>query len=106
MTVATAAVHRRRRFPLVWIVPIVTALIGGWLAWDTFSKRGPTITISFEAGGGLQAGQSQLKIQDVVMGAAQTILVAPHPSQGFVDGQDARAGDELLSDQNNLLSLK
>ena len=46
----TAGVHRRRRIPLVWIVPLVTALIGGWLAWDTFSKRGPTIVVSFETG--------------------------------------------------------
>ena len=42
----TAGVHRRRRIPLVWIVPIVTALIALWLAWDTLSKRGPTITIA------------------------------------------------------------
>jgi len=42
----TAGVHRRRRIPLVWIVPLITALIAAWLAWDTFSKRGPTIVIS------------------------------------------------------------
>ena len=41
----TAGVHRRRRIPLIWIVPIVTGLIALWLAWDTFSKKGPTITI-------------------------------------------------------------
>jgi len=30
-----ATVRRRRRFPLVWLVPIVSALIGAYLAWDT-----------------------------------------------------------------------
>ena len=44
--------------PLVWIVPAVTALIALWLAWDTYSKRGPTITVSFDSAGGLTAGQS------------------------------------------------
>ena len=48
--VPTASVRRSRRIPLVWIVPLLTALIGGWLAWDTFSKRGPTIVIAFEIG--------------------------------------------------------
>ena len=37
----TAGVHRRRRIPLIWIVPLLTGLIAAWLAWDTFSKRGP-----------------------------------------------------------------
>ena len=29
--VGAASVRRRRRFPLVWLVPIATALIAGWL---------------------------------------------------------------------------
>jgi paraquat-inducible protein B len=99
MTVATAAVHRRRRFPLVWIVPIVTALIGGWLAWDTLSKRGPTITISFESAEGLQAGQSQLKFKDVVMGTVKTIVVAPDLSKVFVTVETVREAKNLLTDK-------
>src|SRR6187455_614232 len=57
----TAAVRRQRRIPLIWTVPLLTALIGGWLAWDTFSKRGPTIVVEFDYGNGLTPGQSQLK---------------------------------------------
>ena len=72
-----AGVKRRRRIPLVWIVPLLTGLIGLWLAWDTFSKRGPTITIQFETADGLTAGQSQLKYKNVVMGTVQSIAVAP-----------------------------
>lgn len=99
MTVTTATVHRRRRFPLVWIVPIVTALIGGWLAWDTLSKRGPTITITFEAAEGLQAGQSQLKFKDVVMGTVKTITVAPDFSKVVVTVETVREAKDLLSDK-------
>jgi paraquat-inducible protein B len=99
MTVATAAVHRRRRFPLVWIVPIVTALIGGWLAWDTFSKRGPTITISFEAAEGLQAGQSQLRYKDVVMGTVKSIAVAPDLSKVLVTVETVREAKALLTEK-------
>ena len=60
-TLPQAAMRRARRFPIIWIVPLVAVLIGAWLAWDTLSKEGPTIKISFESGEGLQAGQSQLK---------------------------------------------
>ena len=55
----------RRRVSPIWIVPIVAVLIGAWLAWDTLSKEGPTIRVTFDSGEGLQAGQSQLKFKDI-----------------------------------------
>src|SRR5580765_2574008 len=67
----TAAVRRARRIPLIWTVPLITALIGGWLAWDTFSKRGPSIVVEFDNGSGLTPGQSQLKYKDVPMGTVK-----------------------------------
>jgi paraquat-inducible protein B len=70
--IPTAGARHRRRIPLVWIVPVLTALIAAWLAWDTFSKRGPTINISFETASGLTAGQSQLKFKNVTVGTVQT----------------------------------
>ena len=43
---------RRRRISVVWIIPIVAILIGGWLAYTTISEKGPTITITFETAEG------------------------------------------------------
>ena len=98
-TVPTAGARRRRRIPLVWIVPLLTALIAAWLAWDTYSKRGPTITVSFEAAAGLQAGQSQLKFKDVVMGTVKTIVVTPDFSKVLVTVETTREAEGLLSDK-------
>ena len=96
---ATAGVHRRRRIPLVWIVPIVTALIALWLAWDTLSKRGPTITIAFDSAAGLTAGQSQLKYKNVVMGTVKTITVAPDLTKVIVSIETVREAEPLLTDK-------
>ena len=60
-TLPHAATRHSRRLSIIWIVPLVAVAIGGWLAWDTLSKEGPRIKISFDSGEGLQAGQSQLK---------------------------------------------
>jgi paraquat-inducible protein B len=98
-TAAKADVRPARRFPLVWIVPIVTALIAAWLAWDTFSKRGPTITISFESAEGLQAGQSQLKFKDVAMGTVKTIVVAPDLSKVLVTVETVREAEAFFTDK-------
>jgi len=97
--VPTASTHRRRRISLIWIVPVITALIAGWLAWDTFSKRGPTITVSFNTAEGLQAGQSQLKYRDVTMGTVKGIRIAPDLSKVLVTIETIREAAPLLTDK-------
>src|SRR5471030_1520919 len=97
--VPTAGAHRRRRIPLIWAVPVVAGLIALWLAWDTYSKRGPTITVSFDSGDGLQAGQSQLKFKDVTMGTVKSIAVTPDFNKVLVTIETTREAESLLSDK-------
>ncbi|UYN93132.1 MAG: MCE family protein [Enhydrobacter sp.] len=97
--VPIAGVRQRRRIPLVWLVPAVTLLIALWLAWDTYSKRGPTITVAFEQADGLQAGQSQLKFKDVTMGTVKSIAVAPDFSKVLVRIETTREAEPLLTDK-------
>src|SRR6202790_3385314 len=68
-----AAVHRSRRFPVIWTIPIIAIAIGAWLAWDTLSKEGPQIVISFEDAEGLTAGQSQLKFKDITLRTVENL---------------------------------
>ncbi|MFL5285427.1 MAG: MlaD family protein [Rhodopila sp.] len=96
---ASATTRQRRRLPLVWLVPIISTFIAAWLAWHTYSKRGPTITISFENAEGLQAGQSHLKFKDVDMGAVNSITVAPDLSKVLVTVETNRQADPLLTDK-------
>src|SRR5437879_12020559 len=102
----TAGIHRRRRIPLIWIVPLLTGLIAAWLAWDTFSKRGPTITISFDSAAGLTAGQSQLKYKNVVMGTVKSITVAPNLTKVTVTIETVREAEPLLTDKTIFRGVK
>lgn len=95
----SATVRHRRRIPLVWIVPILSALIAGWLAWDTFSKRGPTITVAFDTAAGLTAGQSQLKYRNVVMGTVKSIAIPPDLSKVLVTIETVKEAEALLTDK-------
>ena len=45
---AVAAPKRRRSPQLVWLIPIVAVLVGGWLAVKAVLEQGPTITITFK----------------------------------------------------------
>ncbi|MGF1644487.1 MAG: intermembrane transport protein PqiB [Thiotrichales bacterium] len=63
-----AQVERARRLSLVWLVPLVAALAGGWLFVHTWSERGPTITIMFEVAEGLEIGKTRVRYKDVDVG--------------------------------------
>jgi paraquat-inducible protein B len=95
----TAISLRRRRIPLIWLVPVITVLIGAWLAWDTWSKQGPTITISFESGSGLQPGQSQLKYKDIPMGTVKSLEVSPDFSKVIVIVDTTHEATRFLTDK-------
>ncbi len=97
--VPTAGARRRRPIPLVWIVPALAALIAVWLAWDTYSKKGPTITILFDSGDGLQVGQSQLKFKDVVMGTVKSIVVTPDFNKVLITVETTREAEPLLGEK-------
>ena len=67
-----------RRWPSpIWAIPIVSILIASWLVWDTLSKRGPLITVTFQAAEGLQAGQSRVRHRDVDVGLVEGVALSP-----------------------------
>ena len=50
------AVVRTRSWPsTVWLIPLVAAFMGIYLAWWAWSEQGPTITIVFHSAEGLEA---------------------------------------------------
>ncbi len=59
------AVSRRpgpRTLQLVWIIPIVAALVGIGIAIRAFLEHGPTITIHFLTAQGIEAGVIDLRV--------------------------------------------
>jgi paraquat-inducible protein B len=96
---ARASTRRSRRVSTIWIVPLVAIAIGAWLAWDTLSKEGPTITVSFDSGEGLQAGQSQLKYKEIVFGTVKSLTLTPDHARVLVTVATTRQAEPLLTDK-------
>jgi paraquat-inducible protein B len=82
----------------MWLIPLAAIAIGGWLAWDTLSKEGPTITLSFETAEGLQAGQSQLKFKEIVLGTVKSLDLTADHSHVLVRIATTRQAESLLTD--------
>ncbi|MGI4839296.1 MAG: intermembrane transport protein PqiB [Janthinobacterium lividum] len=69
---------RRRRFnvSLVWLVPIVAAVIGLSMVVHNSLSAGPKITVSFETAEGLEANKTQVKYKNVVIGQVTAIALS------------------------------
>ena len=77
LALSRSTVDQKRRISLIWAIPIVAILIGAWLVYDTYSKRGPLITVTWQAAQGLVAGQSVVKHKDVQLGQVQSVVLSP-----------------------------
>lgn len=66
--------HRRWSLQLVWLIPVVAALIGGWLAAKAVLDRGPAISISFSTAEGLEPQKTRVKYRSVDIGRVTAVV--------------------------------
>ncbi|VWC56950.1 MULTISPECIES: intermembrane transport protein PqiB [Burkholderia] len=78
---------------LVWLVPLVAALIGIGLVVKSVLERGPEITISFRNADGLEPGKTRVKYKDVEIGTVKAIKLAKDLSHVLVDVQLTKDAD-------------
>lgn len=96
---ADAVVQAKRRFSIVWIVPLVALAIGGWLAFKAISEKGPTITITFATADGLEAGKTKIKYKDVEIGLVESIALSGDTSKVVVKAKMVKGSEPFLTDQ-------
>lgn len=88
----------RWRMQLVWLVPIVAVLIGGWLATKAVLERGEKITISFKTGEGLEAGKTKLKFKDVDIGVVESVSLSLDHRNVLAKAEVARDVADMMVD--------
>ena len=94
-----AQVTGKDRVSLVWLVPIVALIIGGWLAYKAFTEQGPTITIQFKSASGLQAGKTKVKLKDVDIGQVTSIDVGDDMNHVIVTAELKYGSNDYLTDK-------
>jgi paraquat-inducible protein B len=65
---ATVVPPKRGRISVIWIIPILAALVAIGIAVQRILSEGPTITIVFTAAEGIEAGKTLVKYKDVEIG--------------------------------------
>ena len=68
---------KRTRLSLVWLVPIAALVIGAVLIARTLLQAGPEITITFRNAEGLEAGRTEVRFKEVVVGKVTKVGLSP-----------------------------
>jgi paraquat-inducible protein B len=96
---ATAKIQVKRNFSIVWIVPLVALVIGGWLALKAINEKGPIITLTFSSADGLEAGKTKIKFKEVEIGQVETIALSADVSKVVVTAKMIKGTEPYLTDR-------
>ena len=66
---------RRARLSLVWLVPLLALAIGAWLVARAVLQAGPRIEIEFHTAEGLEAGKTEVRYKEVVIGRVDSVTL-------------------------------
>ncbi|MFM9438153.1 paraquat-inducible protein B [Janthinobacterium sp. CG_23.3] len=69
---------------LVWLIPLLAALIGAALVARSVLDQGPTVTVSFRSAEGLEPGKTKVKYKDVEIGLVRAIKLGEDLSKVLV----------------------
>ncbi|MEA3464444.1 MAG: intermembrane transport protein PqiB [Thermodesulfobacteriota bacterium] len=100
MTNNQAVISQKRRFSMVWIVPIVALLLGGWMIIHNYQNRGPIITIQFASAEGIEAEKTHIKALSVDVGVVKSVEINPQFDGVLIRAQVNKEIAPLLRDDS------
>ncbi|HEX4666723.1 MAG TPA: MlaD family protein [Chthoniobacterales bacterium] len=90
-------VERSRSFSPIWIIPIVAALLGLWLAFKYYSSQGPEITVRFETAEGIGEGKTPVLCRSVNIGTVEKVRLTKDLKGVLVTMQMTSEATDLLT---------
>jgi paraquat-inducible protein B len=91
-----ARIRRRRwRISVAWVVPIVAALVAGYLMYDRMREQGPSITITFSDGNGIKPGQTEVRYRGVPIGEVDNVDLSGDHKRVIVTARLRRSAEGI-----------
>jgi paraquat-inducible protein B len=96
---ARAVPKKRTRLSLVWVIPIVAAVAGVWIAVTKILEKGPEITIVFSSADGLVANKTKVNYNGLDIGTLTSIkLMEDHKHVMATAAMSPMAEEFLVKD--------
>ncbi len=93
---ATVAPKKRMRLSIIWIIPILAALVAIGIAIQRIRSEGPSITITFKAAHGIEAGKTFIKYKDVRIGQVTAVELSEDYTKVVVKAKIAKHAAGLM----------
>lgn len=85
---------------LIWLIPVLAAIIGAWQVAVWLGNRGPTITVTFATGDGLEAGKTKVKFRDVDIGQVESVRLGEDAGRVVAEIQMAKEARRFTAEDS------
>jgi paraquat-inducible protein B len=93
---ATVERRRRGRISVVWLIPILAAVVAIGIAVQRILSEGPTITIVLPVAQGIEAGKTAIKYKDVNIGQVTAVKLTPDYAKVEVTAKMIKSAEGLM----------
>ena len=93
---ATRVPKKNRRISVIWVIPILAAVVALGIAVQRILSEGPTITITLKAAQGIEAGKTFIKYKDVNIGQVTAVQLSNDYSRVKVTAKIAKDAAGLI----------
>lgn len=89
-------IKKRSGPSIVWLIPLITAIVGGWLIFKTISEKGPEITITFKTAEGIETGKTKIKYKEIEIGVVDSVRFSKDFSHVIVRARMEKESEPFL----------
>jgi paraquat-inducible protein B len=93
-----AVVQRRSGPSIVWLIPLVAAVVAAVLAFQAVRERGAVIQIAFKSAEGLEAGKTKIRFKNVEVGQVTQIHLSEDLGKVIVIAEMERDAADFLTE--------
>jgi paraquat-inducible protein B len=93
---ATLTPRRRSRISVIWLVPLVAAIVAIGIAVHRILNEGPIISILFKSAEGVEAGKTFIKYKDVKIGQVTAVELHADYSKVMVTARIDKHAEGLM----------
>ncbi|CAM3677837.1 intermembrane transport protein PqiB [Xenorhabdus thuongxuanensis] len=79
-----ARIRKLKSWSPVWIIPIITVLIGAWILFYHFSHQGPDVILITSNAEGIEAGKTKIKSRSVDVGVVESVSLSENLGQVII----------------------
>ncbi len=106
MNMAKPVIRQKIWLSGIWLLPLLSALVGGWMLYQSMIEKGIEISILFDNASGIRAGKTAIIYKGVRVGVVREVHISKNMQQVKVIVEIQRAAKEGLRNTTGFWLVK